>query len=139
MNSHQPLLLTILTFVLAVAAVLVFQPYSAEPSGQGFTQPAKHFITTALRQDSAELVRLSAGDSPVVWALSNARLHRESLAFWTGHAEAWAGPRSGDTTEVFLYPAGDECSTRPIEFRFIGSGDKARVLSLRSSCLDTGR
>ena len=138
MNGHQPLLLTLLGAALAVAALLVFQPYSADWPGMGYTKPARRYIQAALRQDSLQLVRLSAADSPVVWALRMARSHRDTLAQWTGQTSAWAGVRAGDTTEVFLYPSGDTCSERPIQFRFVGSERKARVLSLSSTCLDPG-
>ena len=56
-------------------------------------------------------------------------------ALRTGFTE-WTGVRSGDTTEVFLYPPGEVCSEAPIVFRFVGSGSDARVLSASSSCLD---
>jgi hypothetical protein len=135
-NGHQPLLLTILAGGLGIAALLVFQPYSADSSGLGFTRPAKRYIDAALQQDSARLARLSVRDSPVVWVLRMSRMHRDSLAFWTGRSSAMAGARLGDTTEVFLYPSGDECSEHPMQFRFVGSGPDARVLSLHSGCLD---
>lgn len=137
-NGHQPLLLTLLGAALAVAALLVFQPYSADWPGMGYTKPAERYIEAALRQDSVRLAGLSAADSPVVWALRMARLHRDTLAYWTGRTQAWAGVRTGDTTEIFLYPSGEACSERPILFRFVGSGRKPRVLSLSSTCLDPG-
>ena len=135
-KGHQPLLLTLLGAALAIAALLVFQPYSADWPGMGYTKPAKGYIQAALRQDSVRLARLSATDSPVVWALRMARLHRDTLAQWTGRTQAWAGVRAGDTTEVFLYPSGDICGESPIQFRFVGSARNARVLSLSSTCLD---
>ena len=46
----------------------------------------------ALRQDSLQLARLSAADSPVVWALRMARSHRDTLAQWTGQYLCSAGP-----------------------------------------------
>lgn len=137
-KGHQPLLLTLLGAALAIAALLVFQPYSADWPGMGYTKPAKRYIQAALGHDSLRLVRLSAADSPVVWALRMARLHRDTLAQWTGRTSAWAGLRAGDTTEVFFYPSGDTCSERPIQFLFVGSGRNAKVLSLSSTCLDRG-
>jgi hypothetical protein len=121
---------------LGVAALLVFQPYSADAGGMGYTKPANRYIDAALEQDSARLARLSVSDSPVVWILRMSRMHRDSLAFWSGRTSASAGPRWGDTTEVFLYPSGNECYEHPMEFRFVGSGRDARVLSLHSGCLD---
>jgi hypothetical protein len=73
----------------------------------------------------------------VLWALDAARKRPESLALWAGGTRAWTGVRLGDTTQVFLYPAGEVCSEAPIVFRFVGSGSEARVLSATSSCLDS--
>ena len=135
-NGNKPVMLTILAAGLFVTAVLIFQPYSADWPGTAYAKPAKRYIQAALRQDSVRLAQLSAADRPVVWALDMARLHRESLALWTGRTEARTGTRSGDTTEVFLYPAGEACSEAPIRFRFVGTGSSARVLSVSSRCLD---
>ena len=136
MNGHQPLLLTLLGAVLTLAALVVFQPYSGDSTGMGYTKPALRYIQAALGQDSVRLVRLSAADSPVVWALRMARLHRDTLAQWTGRTSALAGLRAGDTTEVFFYPSGETCNARPIQFLFVGSERNPKVLSLRSTCLD---
>lgn len=136
MNGNKPLLLTILAAVVFIAALLVLQPYSADWPGRAYAKPAQHYIRAALRHDSVRLARLSASAEPVMWALQAARTHPESLALWAGRTQAWTGVRSGDTTEVFLYPAGEACSQAPIRFRFVGSGGEARVLSASSSCLD---
>jgi hypothetical protein len=135
-NGNKPLLLTILAAGLFIAALLIFQPYSADWPGTAYAKPAKRYIQAALRNDSVRLARLSVSDSPVAWALDAARLHRESLALWTGRTHAMTGVRTGDTTQVFLYPSGDVCSKAPILFRFVGSGSNARVLSASSPCLD---
>jgi hypothetical protein len=135
-NGKIPLLLTLLAAAVFVATLLLVQPYSADSSGRAFAKPAKRYIQAALRQDSVRLARLSATDTPVVWALDAARTHRESLELWAGRTQAWTGVRSGDTTEVFLYPPGEVCSEAPIRFRFVGSGRKARVVSASSSCLN---
>jgi hypothetical protein len=68
--------------------------------------------------------------------LDAARMHRESLALWTGLMHARTGVRSGDTAQVFLYPSGEACSDAPILFCFVGSGDNARVISASSRCLE---
>jgi hypothetical protein len=135
MDGKMPLLLTILSAAAFIAILLIVQPYSADWPGGPYAKPAKGYIRAALRQDSVTLANLSAGSAPVEWALAAARLHRESLALWTGRTQARTGPRSGDTIEVFLYPSTDACSEAPIRFQFIGSGKDARVLSARSSCL----
>lgn len=135
-KGKEPLFLTILAAGLFVAALFTVQPYSADWPGGGYTKPAQRYIRAALRQDSVRLTRLSASDIAVLWVLDAARTHRESLALWSGHTRAWTGARSGDTTEVFLYPRGEVCSKAPIVFRFVGSASEARVLSARSTCLD---
>ena len=136
MNGKMPLLLTLAAAAAFIAILLIVQPYSAEGSGGAYAKPAKRYIRAALRQDSVKLASLSANSAPVTWALDAARLHRESLVLWTGRTEARTGPRSGDTTQVFLYPSGEACSEAPIRFQFIGSDGHARVLSASSSCLE---
>lgn len=135
-NGKTPLLLTLLAGGVFIATLLIVQPYSADWPGGAYAKPAKRYIQAALRQDSVRLARLSATDAPVVWALDAARMHRESLALWTGRIHARTGVQFGDTTEVFLYPSGDACSEAPILFRFVGSGSDARVVSASSPCLD---
>jgi hypothetical protein len=130
-------LLTILAAGVFVVAMLVFQPYSADWPSSVYAKPARQYVRAALRQDSVRLARLSASPSPVLWALGAARTHRNSLALWAGRTQAWTGARSGDTTEVFFYPAGDRCRQAPIRFRFVGSGRDIRVLSASSACLDS--
>jgi hypothetical protein len=139
MNGNKPLLLTILAAGFFLATLLIVQPYSADWPGRAYAKPAQRFIRAALRQDSVTLARLSASDTPVAWALDAARSHPDSLALWAGDSRAWTGPRSGDTTEVFLYPPGERCSEAPILFRFVGAGSDLRVLSARSSCLDRSK
>ena len=135
-DGNKPLFLTIIAAGVFLAALFTLQPYSADWPGRAYIKPAQRYIQAALRQDSMRLARLSASDAPVVWALDAARAHPESLALWGGRTRAWTGVRSGDTTEVFLYPQGEVCSEDPIVFRFVGLGREARVLSASSSCLD---
>lgn len=135
-KGKEPLLLTILAAGLFVAALFALQPYSADWPGRAYAKPARGYIRAAIRQDSVRLARLSATDVPVRWALNAARTQPESLALWAGRTSALTGARSGDTTEVLLYPQGEACSEAPIVFRFVGSGSEARVLSAGSSCLD---
>ena len=59
MNGKIPAFLTILGMVALVAAVLTFQPYSADWPAKTFTQPARNYLRAALRQDSVGLRRLS--------------------------------------------------------------------------------
>jgi hypothetical protein len=133
-NGKMPLLLTIMTGALFLAGVLVVQPYSADWPGKAYAKPAQRYIRAALQEDSTRLVRLSASDVAITWALRAARTHRSSLALWKGSTQALTGVHGGDTTEVFLYPAGETCHDAPIIFRFIGSGANAKVVSASSSC-----
>jgi hypothetical protein len=135
-NGRMPLVLTLGGAAAFIAVLLVVQPYSVEGFGRPYARPAKRYIRAALRQDSVELVSLSANSAPVAWALDAARMHRESLVLWTGRTEALTGPRSGDTIQVFLYPSTDACSEAPIRFQFIETGGAVRVLSASSSCLN---
>lgn len=135
-KGKEPLFLTMLTTGLLVATVFIFQPYSADSTGRAYAGPARAYIHAALRRDSLRLARMSASNIPVEWALGASRAHSESLALWAGRTSAWTGWRSGDTTEVFLYPPGEVCSKAPIVFRFLGSGSDARVVSASSACLD---
>jgi hypothetical protein len=135
-KSKEPFLLTMLAAGLFVAALFTLQPYSADSSGRAYAKPARAYIRAALGLDSVRLARLSASNIPVEWALSASRTHSESLALWAGPTSAWTGWRSGDTTDVFLYPPGELCSKAPIVFRFLGSGSDARVVSVSSSCLN---
>jgi hypothetical protein len=135
-TGNMPVVLTILAAALFAAVLLVVQPYSADWPGRAYAKPARQYVQAALRQDSVRLASLSASDTPVLWALDAARTRREYLKFWVTRPQALTGARSGDTTEVFLYPSGDACSEAPIRFRFVGSGSDARVLSASSSCLN---
>lgn len=134
-NGRIPLYLTLLVMAVLAAALLTFQPYSADWPGTGYTKPARRYIRAAIRQDSAGLVGLSVSLSPVAWALDAARAHPDTLALWGRRIQAWTGERRGDTAEVFVYPLGDVCGEAPIVFRFLGSGSNARVLGASSACL----
>jgi hypothetical protein len=133
-NGRMPLYLTLVAAVASVAALLVFQPYSADFPATVYAKPAQRYIRAALRQDSIGLSRLSASGVSVAWALDAARNHRDRLAAWATRTEARTGERRGDTAEVFLYPGREPCSNTPIVLRFVGSGENARVLSAKSDC-----
>lgn len=134
-NGKVPLYLTLLAMALLAAALLTFQPYSADWPGTGYTKPAQRYVRAAIRRDSVGLLRLSVSLSPVVWALDAARAHPDTLALWSRRVRAWTGERRGDTTEVFVYPFGDGCGEAPIVLRFVGSGSNAKVLRASSACL----
>jgi len=134
-NGKAPLYATLLAAGLFAAVVLGVQPYSADWPGTAYTKPARQFIRSAMREDSADLRRRSASMSPVLWALEAARVHPDTLALWSRRVRVWTGERRGDTTEVFVYPAGEVCSEAPIVLRFVGWGSAARVLRAGSTCL----
>lgn len=136
MNGKTPLVLTLLGLISLVAALLTFQPYSADWPARAFTQPARSYIQAAIEQDSAKLLRLSTSRVPVTWALDAARTHPDTLALWGRRIQAWTGKKEGDTTEVFVYPDGDVCSKAPIVLRFVNSGQQARVVRATSACFD---
>jgi hypothetical protein len=136
-DDKAPLYLWLVTAALLATALLTLQPYSAESFGKGFGKPAERYVQAALAQDSVALVRLSANDSPVIWALAAARRAPASLAAWAHHTEAWTGERRGDTTQVFLYSAAAVCGDAPIQFRFVDARSGAKVVGASSACLDS--
>jgi hypothetical protein len=133
-NGRMPLYLTALALGLLGAALIVFQPYSADWPGTAYAGPARRYIRAALRRDSAELTRLSVPGTAVTWALNASRAHRGSLELWAGRIQAYTGELRGDTAEVFVYPPADACGEDPIVFRFVGVGSSARVLTASSTC-----
>jgi hypothetical protein len=136
-DDRAPLYLWLVAAALLVTALLTLQPYSAESVGRGFGRPAERYVRAALAQDSVALARLSATDSPVIWALAAARRSPASLAAWAHHTQAWTGERRGDTTQVFLYGAAALCGDAPIQFRFVGARGGAKVVGASSACLDS--
>ena len=136
-DDKAPLYLWLIAAALMGTAVLTLQPYSAEPWGGGFGKPAERYVRAALAQDSVALVRLSATDSPVTWALAAARRSPAALAAWAHHTEAWTGERRGDTTQVFLYSRAALCGDAPIQFRFVHARSGAKVVGASSDCLDS--
>lgn len=137
MNGKAPLYLTLLAAAVLVAALFLFQPYSADFPGSAYAKPARRYIRAAQRQDSAALARLSLSPRPVRWALDAARHRPDSLAAWSGRIEAWIAERRGDTTEVLVYGTTRHCENAPIVLRFVGSAGRAKVAGAESKCLDT--
>jgi hypothetical protein len=135
-GEKTPVLLTLLLTAFFVAAVIIFQPYSADWPGTAYTRPARNYLHAAIEQDSVRLVRLSASKSAVLWALHTARAHPDTLAHWGRRIRAWRGRSQGDTAQVFVYPDSDVCHDIPIEFLFVGSGSRARVLDAKSACFE---
>jgi hypothetical protein len=134
MNGKPTWVFTLLAIALFVVAVLVFQPYSADWPGTAYAKPAQRFIRTAMRQDSAGLLRLSGSSTAVAWALDLARAHPRLLRHWSPRVQTYIGERRGDTTEVFVYPTTGQCEDAPIVLGFVGSGTDARVARATSTC-----
>jgi hypothetical protein len=136
-DDKAPLYLWLVAAALLATALLTLQPYSAESVGKGFRRPAERYVRAALAQDSVALARLSATDSPVIWALAAARRAPAALAAWAHHTQAWTGERRGDTTQVFLYSRAALCDDAPIQFRFVDARSGAKVVGASSACLDS--
>jgi hypothetical protein len=136
MNGRTPLYLTLLGVALLVAGLVIFQPYSVVSPWSVYTKPAQRFLQAAVRRDSLALTRQSASTAPVVWALTAARTHPDSLAVWARNARASSGGRWGDTADVLLSTSTEVCDEHPIWIRFVGSGDNARVLRASSACFE---
>ena len=140
-EDKRPIYATLIFLGALLAALLVFQPYSADWPGSRYTETARRYIRAAMRQDSATLRHLSASEAPVRWALATARRRPGLLRLWNGRIEALTGEHRGDTTEVFVYPyypypARHSCQQQPIVLRFVDSPAALRVLSAGSECLD---
>jgi hypothetical protein len=136
--DRRPIYGTLILIGVLLAALLVFQPYTADWPGSGYTEPARRYIRAALRQDSVTLVQLSTSESAVRWALAAARRHPDTLALWGRRVRVWAGEQRGDTTEVFVYPPGEACDGEPIVLRFVGSETSLKVVEASSGCLNSG-
>jgi hypothetical protein len=136
-DDKAPLYLSLVAAALLATVLMTLQPYSAEGTGHGFGKPAERYVRAALAQDSVALVRLSATDRPVVWALAAARRYPAALAAWAHHSRAWTGEHRGDTTQVFLYSAAAVCGDAPIQFRFVDARSGAKVVGASSACLDS--
>ena len=133
-NQKAPLAWVVVAVLFFAGALLVLQPYRADWPGTEYGDPVRRYLRTAIRQDSVGLARLSASPAPVRWALASARNEPGTLALWGGRIQAWAGPRHGDTTEVFVYPPGDRCGETPIVLRVVGQGERMRVVAAESEC-----
>lgn len=138
-NGKTPFYLMLVAVVLMVAAVLIVQPYSADFPGTRYAAPARRYLRAAIHQDSVELRGLSASKAAVDWALLVARAHPDSLAAWAGRTHTYVTALRADTAEVLVYPAADPCSDVPIVLRFVGAGNRARVVDASSACLTAAR
>lgn len=137
-NGKAPVYGTVALLGVLLAALIVLQPYTADWPGSDYAEPSRRYMRAALRQDSLELNRLSTSVAPVRWVLAAARRHPDTLALWTRRLQVYIGQRTGDTTEVFVYPRHEACDGEPIVLRFVGSGTTSKVLEASSACLGPG-
>ena len=138
-NGKTPFYLMLVAAALLLGAVLLIQPYTADFPGTDYAEPARRFLRAAVRQDSADLQGMAGSRGAVDWALQAARTHPDTLAAWAGRTQTFVTSRRADTSEVLVYPVADPCREVPIVLRFIGSGNRARVVQARSACLPTTR
>ncbi|HYC30636.1 MAG TPA: hypothetical protein VEB59_00020 [Gemmatimonadales bacterium] len=135
-NGNAPVAgVLIVALALLAAALLLFQPYTADWPGTDYGKAVRRYLRTAIRQDSLSLAELSTSSAPVRWALGAARHRPRTLALWGGRVETFVGPHRGDTAEVFVYPLGRTCEHAPIVLRVVGMGDGMRVMAAESACL----
>jgi hypothetical protein len=137
-TDKRPIYGTLVLLGVLLAALVIFQPYTADWPASEYTDPARRYIRAALRRDSVTLTQLSTSDSPVRWALAAARRHPDTLALWARRVQAFAGEHRGDTTEVFVYAPGEACDGEPIVLRFVGSESRVKVVEASSACLNPG-
>jgi hypothetical protein len=133
-NGTIPLYLTLLAAVVFGATLLGVQPYSVTSPSHSYDQPARRYLRAAARHDSLAIIRRSSTDEAAHWASEAGRAQPDSVALWAREAEAWAGNRRGETTEVFLKTrASTACN---LVLRFVGSGTDVKVSRASSSCLE---
>jgi hypothetical protein len=141
MNGRTPIILTVLVAGAFVAAMLLAQPYSwrggADSPWSAYAEPARRFLQTALRDDTARLTELAADAAPVTWALAAARRHPDSIAPWAREASVWSGYRRGDTVEVLLQTGSSACADHPVWMRFIGDTADLKVVEAGSECFES--
>jgi hypothetical protein len=123
--------LTIGILALAIGAVLAIQPYSVRSPWSIYDTPGQRFLSAALRQDSAELQRLSISSGPLDWAVRTAREHPSDLSAWARYGRAGVGVGRGDTTKVLFETATKVC---PLLITFVGQQARVRVLEAKPRC-----
>jgi hypothetical protein len=130
-DNRISILLTIALLTLALAAVLVIQPYSVRSPWSVYDTPGQRFLSAALSRDSAELTRLSVSSDAVGWAIRTQRDHPRALSVWAHFARAGAGVIQSDTSRVLFETATEVC---PLLITFVGHEAQARVLEAKSRC-----
>jgi hypothetical protein len=127
---------TIAFLALAVAAVLLFQPYSVPSPWSVYDAPGKRFLSAALRRDSAELSHLSVSSAAVDWAIRTQRDHLHDLSVWARFARAGTGVVQSDTARVLFETATEVC---PLLITFVGQKPQARVFEAKPRCYTNRR
>lgn len=119
--------------VLLAGVLLTLQPYSVTSPWDVYTNSARQFLGAAVRRDTTELYHRALGATAVQWALAAAQHRPESLAYWARHAEAWAGNRHGETTEVFVGAPPSRCD---LVLQFVGPAEHAKIERASSTCFE---
>lgn len=130
-DTRISILFTITLLTLALAAVLVIQPYSVRSRWSVYDAPGQRFLSAALGRDSAELTRLSVSEDAVRWAIRTQRDHPRALSVWAHFGRAGAGVIQSDTSRVLFETATEVC---PLLITFVGHEAQARVLAVKSRC-----
>jgi hypothetical protein len=123
-----------LATLVALAAVLWLQPYTAVSPYREYAEPARTFLRAALAQDSLELERRAVSAQPVRWALQAATGDARALAIWAKVLRPYSGHRHGDTTTVVFQTSTRVCYLRPVAMTFVPGVEGPRVLLASSSC-----
>lgn len=130
-DSRISIALTIALLALALAAVMIIQPYSVRSPWSVYDAPGQRFLSAAVRGDSVELTRLSASSGAVDWAKRTQRDHPRALSVWAQFARAGAGVTQSDTSRVLFETATEVC---PLLITFLGHDAQARVLEAKPRC-----
>jgi hypothetical protein len=130
-DTRISIALTIALLTLVLAAVLAIQPYSRRSPWTVYDAPGQLFLSAALRQDSAELTRLTVSSDAVDWAMRTQRFHPHALSVWAHFARAGAGVTRSDTSRVLFETGTEVC---PLLITFVAQKQQARVLEARSRC-----
>ncbi len=118
-------------FGLAVGALLLVQPYSVKSPWSVYREPGQQYFHAALRQDSAQLGRLSVSPEPVQWALRTGRSHRHDLSVWARYSRPSAGVQHGDTAAVVFENSTEVC---PIVLTFLRGHGTIQVIQASPWC-----
>ena len=125
--------ISLIVGMLAVGFGFVFalQPYSVRSPWSAYDAPGQRFLSAALRQDSAQIERLSGSSRPVEWAIRTAREHPSDLTTWARYGHAGSGVIRADTAMVLFETGTRVC---PLLLTFVGREASSRVLEAETRC-----